>query len=42
MALARTVESGGAAGVTAARELVSLAEHTARLFEVEDEDDDAL
>lgn len=37
MALARTVEAGGAAGVTAGRELVSLAGHTARLYEDEDQ-----
>jgi hypothetical protein len=41
MALARTVESGGAAGVTAGKELLDLTEWVRRRFEPEwDEDDD--
>ena len=41
LALAKTVEAGGAAGVTAGRELVSLAEYTINLYEPEDEDGEA-
>jgi hypothetical protein len=40
MALARTVENGGAAGVTAGKELLDLTEWVRRRFEPEEEDED--
>jgi hypothetical protein len=40
LALARTVEAGGTAGVTAGRELLSVVDHVERLFVPDDWDED--
>jgi hypothetical protein len=40
LALARTVEGGGSAGVTAARELLHLTDFMRRRYEPDDEDED--
>ena len=40
LALARTVEGGGSAGVTAARELLHLTDFMRRRYQPEDEDDE--
>jgi hypothetical protein len=40
LSLARTVENGGAAGVTAGKELLEVTEWARRRYEYEDEDED--
>jgi hypothetical protein len=40
LALARTVQAGGSAGISAGRELLSLIHHTQGLYAIYDDDDD--